>query len=281
MPREEFAQSQKTLFGGFVFDQNNTEEGYETLKKRLANGEVLSPYEQCLLIFPKIFGRFEENIDLDGAENRLIELMQAHSLVEVKESGIERWDWFNGYAMYQILLGTVYVYKDEYVKAAYHFISGLRTGAINVNMPYCDFIRTAMKRLDEMQIESATYSGCGFSIEDPMGSTHGNFLMANNAKVAIGNIEGKNGEIVLYRKGRSGDFGRLVRHSDYSETRRKMIDIYETYVCTPDYKIKKVTFYFDGYFTSDGGTLKVPDGFKFYKDCPFMERMKFAEIIEN
>lgn len=41
-----------------------------------------------------------------------------------------------------------------------------------------------------------------------------------------------------------------------------MIDIYETYVIDKDFNLKKVTFYFNGYFSRGKAVVRLPDGFE-------------------
>ena len=40
-----------------------------------------------------------------------------------------------------------YILIKEYIKAAYYFMLGLKTNAVNLNMPYCDFINYILGKL--------------------------------------------------------------------------------------------------------------------------------------
>ena len=111
--------------------------------------------------------------------------------------------WLNLYAKYSILLGTVFAYQHHYLQAAVLLITGLRTRSINLFMPYCDFIKYVLSKVERMPSELAIYEGCGFSQDEPMGSVeaYGGSLMAANADLIISALEGDQGETILAYRG--------------------------------------------------------------------------------
>ena len=141
---------------------------------------------------------------------------------------------------------------------------GLKTEQISINMPYCDFIRYVLSKLSTIPVHKSMRKGCGFELENPMGSCGGNSLIAQNALKVIPEMEGKNGEVIVARMGNTGLFGYLNRiHSDYNSSLGIMIDVYETFIIDKNYNMKKVQFYFNGYFNVCAkNEIKVAKGFK-------------------
>ncbi len=269
MDKEEFANMQR-MFPGFSTEMFGfSKEEYEELKLRGdVRREPITKDEVCKLTFPLIFGNFGCKIDLDKAER-------------------EVWEWINGVTDYvkndpkydiiaelnlkkylakaHILLGTIYAYKDEYVKSAYHFMTGIKTHSVNLNMPYSDFIKYVLDQLDNLQIEDAKLSGCGFELDKPMGFMGGDFLDARSAMEIIPDMEGKNGEVIVAFRGRTKMFGLLNRiGSTSSEKVSNILDMYQTYIIDKDYNIKRTTIYFNGYFNRNSEReMRLANGFKF------------------
>ncbi len=279
-----FAEGQKIL-GGFFPDLSSQDEQlfrYQELKNRKARYKTLTADEESKLIFPLIFGNYDCQIDLDKAlseTNALLTRVLNEKPTDncVRENAVYM-AWLHEYAVPQMLLGTIYAYQNEYVKAAYHFMLSLKTEQIVINMPYCDFIRYILGKLPKYVSGEAEYDGCGFSEDDAMGSCGGTILVASNALKIIPEMEGKNGEVIVARNGNSGMFGHLERiGSTYSETASICVDIYETYIIDRNYNVKKVLFYFNGYFNMGQSKIKIANGFRLKSHSVFHN---IAKIIE-
>lgn len=220
-------------------------------------------------IFAMIFGAFGYSINLTRARSTaLIKLGQIENREPKDKSpdNPEFINWLGLFAQYNILLGTVYAYRHEYRLAAYLLMNGLKTGAINLFMPYCDFIRYVLSKVEKMLAEYAQYDGCGFSVDEPMGGIelNGGTLIASAAEMIIPSLEGNNGEIVLaYRGGQR--YGNLVRMGSVkSDKFRNCIDVYEVLMVSRDGKLKKLKLYFNGYFSLQNRyTIRLPKGFRF------------------
>jgi hypothetical protein len=264
-----FAESQK-IMGGFFPDWSSPDERvskYQELKNKEARYGTLPPDDESKLIFPLIFGNYDCRIDLDKAlavtNNLLTCVLNKKPTVNCVRENKVYMNWLHEYAIPQILLGTIYAYQNEYVKAAYHFMLGLKTEQIAINMPYCDFIKYILGKLPKYVSGEAKYDGCGFSADNVMGSCGGTMLIAENALKIIPEMEGKNGEVIVARMGNTGMFGHLKRKgSTYSETASTMVDIYETFIIDRDYNVKKVLFYFNGHFSMGQPKIKIAKGFK-------------------
>lgn len=277
-----FFESQQ-ISSGFFPDYSFNKKQYIQLKNKKEKYGKLIPDEESKLIFPLIFGNFDTQIDLDLAlteTNKLLEYVNSRKPTKnlVRENDLYM-DWLHQFAIPQILLGTIYAYKKEYVKASYHFMLGLKTEQIAINMPYCDFIRYVLSQLSNLTITKSNRKGCGFEIDNPMGSCGGNSLIPLNAFKIIPEMEGKNGEVIIARMGNTGLFGNLKRlKSVYSPSYSVYIDVYETYIIDKNYNIKKIHLYFNGYFNFDSrNSIKLAKGFRLKSHSLLFNSVKIVE----
>lgn len=218
-------------------------------------------------IFAMIFGGFGCSVDLKNAK----------LLATIKFGQVEKQRpkddslnnpayvrWLGLYAQYNILLGTVFAYLHNYPMAAYLLMNGLKSRAVNLFLPYCDFIKYILAKVSEMPSEPAEYFGCGFSADEPMGGVelNGGTLLANMAEIIIPALEGDEGEQILAFRGNQ-IYGNLKRRGSTNSYKfRNCIDIYDALLVTRKFEIKRIRLYFNGYFTRENRFLiKLPRGF--------------------
>ena len=218
-------------------------------------------------IFAMIFGGFGCSVDLENAK-----LLATIKFAQVekqcpKDKSIDNLAyvrWLGLYAQYNILLGTVFAYLHNYPMAAYLLMNGLKSRAVNLFLPYCDFIKYILTKVSDMPSEPAEYFGCGFSADEPMGGIELNSgtLLANMAEMIIPALEGDDGEQILAFRGNQ-IYGNLKRRgSTNSHNFRNCIDIYDVLLVTRKFQIKMIRLYFNGYFTRENQYLiKLPQGF--------------------
>lgn len=218
-------------------------------------------------IFAMIFGGFGCSIDLENA--KLLATIKFGQVEKhcPKDKSIENpayVRWLGLYAQYNILLGTIFAYLHNYPMAAYLLMNGLKSRAVNLFLPYCDFIKYILAKVSDMPSEPAEYFGCGFSADEPMGGIelNGGTLLANMAEMIIPALEGDDGEQILAFRGNQ-IYGNLKRRgSTNSHNFRNCIDIYDVLLVTRQFKIKRLRLYFNGYFTRENQYLiKLPQGF--------------------
>ena len=276
-----FAEGQQ-IFPGFHLDMAYNAQTVEALKiKRQKYGNLLAD-EESKLIFPLIFGCFGYDIDLEAALSQTLQLYDNVMKKKPKENFVRESEpymlWLHEYAVPQILLGTIYAYKSEYIKAAYHFMLGLKTEQIAIDRSYCDFIKYVLNKLPALAKDNAVYEGCGFSADNPMGSCGGTMLIAKNAMAIIPEMEGKKGEVIVARMGATGMFGSLERIGSTCGTNpANMIDIYETYIIDKNYNLKKLCLYFNGYFKFGCNKIKMASGFKIKSHSRLLNSAEFIE----
>ena len=234
-------------------------------------------------IFAMIFGGFGYSVDLSKAKvMETIKLGQLEKRTPKDKflDNPEFIEWLGLYAQYNVLLGTVFAYLHNYTLASYLLMNGLKTRAVNLFMPYCDFIKYVLSKVSEMPTEIAYYDGCGFSVDKPMGSIALNdgTLSTTAAEVIISALKGNNGEIVLsYGGQRYGDLKRLG--STNSNKFRNCIDIYEILIVDRKFNLKKLHLYFNGYFTPQNRyTIKLPKGFHL---DPLSEAAQIFKVVDD
>ena len=235
-------------------------------------------------IFAMIFGAFGYSVNLTRARSTaLIKLGQIENREPEDKSpdNPEFVNWLGLFAQYNILLGTVYAYRHEYRLAASLLMNGLKTRAVNLFMPYCDFIKYVLAKVAEMPAEIAHYDGCGFSEDEPMGSTelNGGVPNARAAEMIISALEGDNGEIILSYYG-GQKYGNLKRlGSTNSNKFPNCIDIYEVLAIDRKFNLKKIRFYFNGYFSSQSRfNIRLPKGFRL---DPLSEAAQIFKVVDN
>ena len=199
-------------------------------------------------IFAMIFGGFGYSVDLENA--KLLATIKFGQVEKQcpKDKLIDNTAyvrWLGLYAQYNILLGTIFAYLHNYPMAAYLLMNGLKSRAVNLFLPYCDFIKYILAKVSEMPSEPAEYFGCGFSADEPMGGVelNGGTLLANMAEMIIPALEGDNGEQILAFRGNQ-IYGNLKRRgSTNSHNFRNCIDIYDVLLVTRQFKIKRLMLY--------------------------------------
>ena len=245
--------------------------------------EEMSYLEYKRAIFAYIFGSFGFEKDLAKAE-----LYCCHGISELNKkkpaypfAANEEWvGWLHNYGELNILLGTIYAYMRKTTRSVYYFMRALNTEALNLNMPYCDFIRYMISKLDDEPCSSADYTGRGFCAEEPMGflPSKDAFLYAGAALEIIPGLAGSDGEVIVARKcNTSMPYGSMRRYSVADPHQPHMIDVYEVYVIDKQFNLKKASFHFNGYMPhSDRRSIILPDGFTVRQNSPLHKTYSFV-----
>lgn len=103
-------------------------------------------------------------------------------------------------------------------------------------------------------------------------------LVAHNAMNIIPELVSNNGDVLICHNGSSGLYGNLRRiHSINAEGIENAIDIYETWLIDKDFKLKRVLFYWNGYFAHIiGGKVLLPMGFRIKKQSKYLDSFEFV-----
>lgn len=255
----------------------------ESLPIPCKDEEEMSYLEYKRAIFAYIFGSFGFEKDLAKAE-----LYCCHGISELNKkkpaypfAANEEWvGWLHNYGELNILLGTVYAYMGKTTRSVYYFMKALNTEALNLNMPYCDFILYIISKLDDEPCSSADYTGRGFCVEEPMGflPSKDAFLYAGAALEIIPGLAGLDGEVIVARKcNTSMPYGSMRRYSVADPHQPHMIDVYEVYVIDKQFNLKKASFHFNGYMPhSDRRSIILPDGFTVRQNSPLHKTYSFV-----
>lgn len=234
-------------------------------------------------IFAMTFGGFGCSVDLENAN--LLATIKFCQLEKrcPKDKSIDNpayVQWLSLYARYNILLGTIFAYLHNYPTASYLLMNGLKSRAINLFLPYCDFIKYILTKVSDMPSEPAEYFGCGFSVDEPMGGVelNGGTLLPSMAEMIIPALEGDDGEQILAFRGNQ-IYGNLKRRgSTKSHNFNNIIDVYDVLLVTRKFEIKRLRLYFNGYFTRENRYLiKLPQGFHL---DPWSEEARIFNVMD-
>jgi hypothetical protein len=235
-------------------------------------------------IFAHIFGSFGYEQNFDKAESLIIGVYKNNP--RPADNSKEMLSWRTLYGHLQIQLGTVYALKKEYIKAAYHFMAGVKTECVSLDKTYVDFMNYIMSKLVDMPKTELNYGGCGFSIDEPMGCCNKSekaILMPRIAMEVIPAMEGNDGEVVAVHTycdmlGRLKPIGHIKRlGSTSSKSQTHIIDMYETFVISKDYKLHRAVFFFDGYTYRLDPSINIANGFHIRKESQMRENYRINE----
>lgn len=234
-------------------------------------------------IFAMLFGGFGYRANLSRARALCEFKLMRHGNYEPQSHSLDDsrfLAWLNVYARYCVLYGTILAYQEDTVRAAKYLILGLKTRAIDLFLPYCDFIRYVLAKLKKRPAKLAEYSGVGFSADRPMGGIelNGGSLIAATAERVISSLEGNKGEIILSYVSRSryGSVDRLG--STTSRSFRNCIDLYEVLMVDKNGDLKKLRLYVNGYFTRENERIiRLPSGFHIDPCSPIASVYRFIE----
>lgn len=247
------------------YKENESRIYYDKLKYRQENGDILTVEEQTILIFAKIFGSFDQEKNLDEAEKDCLNLLKNVEDNKPKNLDEEKiyYRWINNWQMANVLLGTVFAYKKEFVKASYHFlICGVLDDdfkAMHFKKPYREFMFFVLDQMKNVTPQKANYSGCGFSLRDPMGGfdqkkDKASYRYRLSGRYLIPIMVGKNGEVIAaflddednYRV--RGVFERYENIRVWNDAMTGEVDKYKTFVIDKTYNVFEVDFCLDGNF---------------------------------
>lgn len=280
MTLENFYKVQHELpwFGFPLEDEKKDPVGdFEKVRNKKYKGEKLTVKEMSKLIYANIFGSFGQEIDLDKAEKDTLILLK--ELESNKPDDLEDDEsylpWIIDWQRVQVLLGTIYAYKKEFIKSAYHFMAyGVNDNflcfdALTLMRPYYDFIYFVLGQLKNLKPKKAKYT-CGFSSDNPMGAykqAKEVYLNPYAALYTFSRMVGKNGEVIAAVQDGSFTKGYIKRECTvgYNVTNTGMIDKYKVLIIDKNYNVLETEFYYDGYFEDvEGGVkinCKIADGF--------------------
>ncbi|MDR3293913.1 MAG: hypothetical protein LBT20_07425 [Clostridiales bacterium] len=290
MDEEIFAKMQEVQTG-FSPDIWHTPTEYKRLYAKLHGGkeEQLPVNESVMLLFMKMFGCHGEVKDLDAALD--IALNGLDYLPAQKPRGDNNREdslymgWLNAIGSLSVLIGTIYAYKNEPIKSCYYLMQGLKTEMVAMSTPYCDFIKYMFSKLDDrLKIEDIR-EGIGYSADNPCGSVDvfKRMLVSWRAMEIIPDFVGNNGDMLMCHNGSSGLYGHLTRlGSTHGESIPECVDIYETWLIDKEFNLKRIQFFWNGYFENGiTGKVLLPIGFRIKKQSKLLGRFEFVKNKSN
>lgn len=281
MTLENFYKVQHELpwFGFPLEDEKKDPVGdFKKICNKRDNAEKLTVKEMSKLIYANIFGSFGQQIDLDKAEKDALTLLKdvESNKPDDLEDDESYFPWIIDWQRVQVLLGTIYAYKKEFIKSAYHFMAyGVNDNflcleALALKLPYYDFIYFVLDQLKDIKPKKIKYTGCGFSSDNPMGAYKQNkeaYLNPYSALYTFSRMVGKNGEVIAVVQDGRFTRGYIKRECSvgFNATNTGMIDKYKVLIINKNYDVLETELYYDGYFEDVYGGVKtnckIADGF--------------------
>ena len=245
--------------------------------------------ETYMMFFGRIFGAYGIEKDLDIAESNIYIMYESLKNSKPSEQKREnedylRWQGDNG--LINILHGTISAYKNEYVKAAYHFMIGIKTEMVGLGTPYVNFIRYILNKLSKIDKKVINLIGRGFEPNKPIGcypALKANCLESTIAQNVIPELEGDDGGVIVAANIQTESFGYLKRKCSYGSTWLRPIDCYETYLIDNNYNLKIIHFYFNNYTvpTIGGQKIILPDGFDIKSHSILHKNFDFIKLNDR
>lgn len=266
MNEEYLMRMKPDLLLGFARDSKY----FNGAMKKFYAGKDLNTDEISIIVLAHIFGNYNCPIDLCVAK-KIVDLYYEKNINTKPSKEDENYPmWLHYNSTLNILYGLIYSYQKEYVKSAYHFISGLKYNMIGLSMPFCDYIRYICQKLASIQCDDYELVGAGSSPNHPAGLSGTKYLDPTFAPNFISNMTGSNGEVVVAKIGRSGLYGFLQRIGAYrSKDYPTLVDGYFTYVIDKNYNLYKMLIFINNYsnviYDYKQTDITVPDGFEIIK----------------
>lgn len=241
--------------------------------------EELYPDEMCSIVLSYIFGKNNCQVDLGLAQKLIDEFYKKfmnQKPKNVKMCGnilmyANTWSLYY-YSVFHFLYGLLFAYKNEYIKAVYHYMIGFKYSTIGAHLPQTmrDYIRFICKKLNNFDCEEYKITGAGSSQFYPAGMT--NPEIENGREVDFfSNLIGLNGEVIAFHREDLSTYGTLKNEENYRLSKytkyNQEVKLYSTHLIDSNYKLYKFSIYFIEYrFDAVSKNDRViPDGFEIIK----------------
>lgn len=153
------------------------------------------------------------------------------------------------------------------VEAVYYYLKGAKTHGFSAYNYFHDYMCYQMNKIPAFADgEYFRTDIAGFSSENPIGEEYGNMNNFDMFELAINNLEFSNGDTIASTFVGYGRIGFLSRGSVLNSNNEKFprpVDMYDTFVITSDFKVKKARLFVYEYstYTQPNG-IYINDGYR-------------------
>ena len=158
-------------------------------------------------------------------------------------------------------------YFNKTVEAVYYYLKGFKAQGFGSRSLFCDYMTYLTNKIPAFADgEYFRTDIAGFSSENPIGEEYGNMNNFDMLEIAINYLEFTNGDTIAATVSKHGKIGFLTRTGSVPSTNEKFprpVDMYDTFVITSDFKVKKARLFVYEYSTySQPNGIYINDGYR-------------------
>ncbi len=174
--------------------------------------------------------------------------------------------WLQDYSFANYAHALLLAYFNKTVEAVYYYLKGAKTHGFSAYNYFHDYMCYQMNKIPAFADgEYFRTDIAGFSEENPIGEEYGNMNNFDLLEIAINYLEFTNGDTIAATVSKHGNIGFLTRTGSAQSTNEKFprpVDMYDTFVITSDFKVKKARLFVYEYSTySQPNGIYINDGY--------------------
>lgn len=161
--------------------------------------------------------------------------------------------WLQDYSFANYAHALLLAYFNKTVEAVYYYLKGFKAQGFGSRSLFCDYMTYLTNKIPAFADgEYFRTDIAGFSSENPIGEEYGKANNFDMFELAINNLEFTNGDTIASTFVGYGRIGFLSRGSVLNSNNEKFprpVDMYDTFVITSDFKVKKARLFVYEYST--------------------------------
>lgn len=183
----------------------------------------------------------------------------------------EYFKWLREYSFANYAHALLLARFHNTVEAVYYYLKGAKTHGFSAYNYFHDYMCYQMNKIPAFADgEYFRTDIAGFSSENPIGEEYGKANNFDMFEIAINNLEFTNGDTIASTFVGYGRIGFLSRGSVLNSNNEKFprpVDMYDTFVITSDFKVKKARLFVYEYstYTQPNG-IYINDGYRLTLD---------------
>lgn len=161
--------------------------------------------------------------------------------------------WLQDYSFANYAHALLLAYFNKTVEAVYYYLKGFKAQGFGSRSLFHDYMTYLTNKIPAFADgEYFRTDIAGFSEENPIGEEYGNMNNFDMLEIAINYLEFTNGDTIAATVSKHGKIGFLTRTGSAPSTNEKFprpVDMYDTFVITSDFKVKKARLFVYEYST--------------------------------
>ena len=175
--------------------------------------------------------------------------------------------WLREYSFANYAHALLLAYFNKTVEAVYYYLKGFKAQGFGSRSLFCDYMTYLTNKIPAFADgEYFRTDIAGFSEENPIGEEYGNMNNFDMLEIAINYLEFTNGDTIAATVSKHGKIGFLTRTGSAPSTNENFprpVDMYDTFVITSDFKVKKARLFVYEYSTySQPNGIYINDGYR-------------------